>query len=659
VLGALLGNYRVLEQLGQGGMGVVYVGRHEALGHKVVVKVLRPEMSRDAEMVQRFFNEAQAAAAIRNPGIVQVFDFGTTPDGRAYITMELLEGETLTERLKQRQLDATECCRIGRQIANALQAAHGVGITHRDLKPDNLFLVPDAEVTGGERVKVLDFGIAKLAGELQGSGVQTRTNIVMGTPSYMAPEQCRGGGAIDPRADIYSLGCILFKMCCGRPPFLGQGAGEIVGAHLHVPPPRLDSLAPEMPAELGALVGKMLEKPPDARPQTMAAVSQALDEILRALGGPSARALTPLPIPPTIATPPAFPAQAGPAPTPTPPSMPVPPPPPEAQAFPSSTTLGASAGMSIVQPRPGPRKLPIVLGGLVIVGAAVAVAIVLATAGPGSTGRSISYDDIAAAPRSEHAIAPPAPAAKIAEGSADEPEIEIDPAATGSEVEAECRKYQADRKWRELEACAGRLQPLDPKLAEELKRAAREGKSAVRLAAVEAALREGNLKRARSELDLASPDAPGYAKIKARYAEAEDRAIAALAVQLDRVKDSDCEEYQELLEAQRAAQPPRVAAEAAVKTPCVSSRCSADALTQKASDQLRASNFAGALASYEQAIACRPDSTLLQKAFIVACDLRSAAKAKAYWKRLSPALRTEALPTCVRNGITEDQLNAR
>src|SRR5262249_55953347 len=127
VLGELLGKYRVLEQLGQGGMGVVYVGRHETLNHRVVVKVLRPEMSRETEMVQRFFNEAQAATAIRNPGIVQVFDFGTTPDGQAYIVMELLEGETLTDRLKHRHADAAECCRIGRQIANVLQAAHAVG----------------------------------------------------------------------------------------------------------------------------------------------------------------------------------------------------------------------------------------------------------------------------------------------------------------------------------------------------------------------------------------------------------------------------------------------------------------------------------------------------------------------------------------------------
>ena len=138
--GTLLGNYRVVERLGEGGMGVVYVGRHETLGRRVVVKVLQPDLSSHAEMVQRFFNEAQAATEIRNPGIAQVFDFGTTPDGRAYFVMELLEGETLAARLKQRRHSHEECCRLGRQVANVLQATHAAGITHRDLKPDNLFL---------------------------------------------------------------------------------------------------------------------------------------------------------------------------------------------------------------------------------------------------------------------------------------------------------------------------------------------------------------------------------------------------------------------------------------------------------------------------------------------------------------------------------------
>jgi serine/threonine-protein kinase len=582
VLGALLGKYRVLEQLGEGGMGVVYVGRHEQLGHRVVVKVLRPEMSRKTDMVQRFFNEAQAATSIRNPGIVQVFDFGTTPDGQAYFVMELLDGQSLGARLKQRRLDDAECCRLGRQVANVLQAAHAAGITHRDLKPDNLFLVPDPEVIGGERVKVLDFGIAKLSSDAH-AGVHTRTDLVMGTPSYMSPEQCRGAGTVDPRSDIYSLGCILFKMACGRPPFVGEGAGEIIGAHLHVPPPHPQSFAPDLSSGLAELIMKMLAKQPDARPQTMTEVSGALGAILEVLGGPPAR--------PSF--PPAPSAGAAPDPRTSPPlpaHLPAAPPHllspvslPEQRAMPSSTTLGGSAGMSIVSPRPGARRLPFVLGGLVIAGAAIAIAVVLATADPEPQQRQISYDDIAAAPQPATAPAPgaaaptePAAAAPTAgSGSAEEPLIEMEPmpaTPAASELEAECRGYLAGRKWRELEQCADRLQPTDPARAEELRTRAADGTAAARIAGVEAALRDKNLKKAKAELDQVSRKAAGYWRIKRKYTEAEDAAIAALAVQLDRVKDRDCEEYNELLAAERKARPPRVAAEAARKTPCTKTK---------------------------------------------------------------------------------------
>ncbi len=133
---------------------------------------------------------------------------------------------------------------------------------------------------------MLDFGIAMLAGEIHAAGVHTRADLVMGTPSYMSPEQCRGAGAVDTRADIYSLGCVLFKMVCGRAPFVGEGPGDILGAHLHVPPPSLLDFAPSTPPALAALVARTLEKQPAARPQTMAAVSQALDEILREIAAP-------------------------------------------------------------------------------------------------------------------------------------------------------------------------------------------------------------------------------------------------------------------------------------------------------------------------------------------------------------------------------------
>jgi serine/threonine-protein kinase len=270
-------------------MGVVYVGGHETLGHRVAVKVLRPELSSNAEMLQRFFNEARSASAIRHPGIVQVFDFGTTPDCRAYFVMELLEGETLATRLAYGRHRHDECCRIGRQVANVLQAAHAAGITHRDLKPDNLFLIPDPDVIGGVRVKVLDFGVAKLAREVELSGVQTREGAAMGTPSYMSPEQCRDASAADARSDIYSLGCILFEMACGRPPFSGAGLADIVAAHLYAAAPHPQSIAPDLPNGLAALIANMLAKQPGARPQTMAAVSHALQALEDNLGNASTR----------------------------------------------------------------------------------------------------------------------------------------------------------------------------------------------------------------------------------------------------------------------------------------------------------------------------------------------------------------------------------
>jgi serine/threonine protein kinase len=183
--GAVLGNYRVLDRLGAGGMGVVYLGRHEALGHSVAIKVLQPELSSNESMVRRFFHEAQAATSIRNPGIVQIFDFGTSPTGAVYFVMELLEGTPLSSRLAKGPLPSAVGCRIARQIATVLEAAHRRGIVHRDLKPDNLFLVPDPEVPGGERVKVLDFGIAKLASDAQTLGLRTNTGLILGTPFYL------------------------------------------------------------------------------------------------------------------------------------------------------------------------------------------------------------------------------------------------------------------------------------------------------------------------------------------------------------------------------------------------------------------------------------------------------------------------------------------
>ena len=211
MIGQTLGAYTIERELGRGGMGAVYLAVHAMLGRKAAVKLLRPELSRDPSTVQRFFTEARAASAIKHPSIVEIYDFGVAPDGAAYIVMELLDGESLATRLARLgRLPVATALVFARQIATALAAAHRAGIVHRDLKPDNAFLVADPEVAGGERVKLLDFGIAKLTGD--GGVAHTTTGAIMGTPHYMSPEQCEGSRAVDHRADLYSLGCMLFQM---------------------------------------------------------------------------------------------------------------------------------------------------------------------------------------------------------------------------------------------------------------------------------------------------------------------------------------------------------------------------------------------------------------------------------------------------------------
>lgn len=260
-------------------MGAVYCARHALINKKVAVKVLLPQFSNNEEIVSRFFNEAKATTMIDHPGIVELFDFGHLEDGSAYIVMEHLGGESMDARIERvKRLPVAEAARIVQRIAGILSAAHRHGIVHRDLKPDNIFLVPDPGVTEGERPKVLDFGIAKLSGEdsSTGSSVRTRTGVVIGTPVYMSPEQCKGAGKVDHRADIYSLGCILFELLCGRPPFEGDGAGEILAAHIHVPPPDPRTIEPAVPLGLATLLFRSLAKDPSERIQSMDEFADAL-----------------------------------------------------------------------------------------------------------------------------------------------------------------------------------------------------------------------------------------------------------------------------------------------------------------------------------------------------------------------------------------------
>ncbi|MBA3501019.1 MAG: serine/threonine protein kinase, partial [Deltaproteobacteria bacterium] len=232
LIGCVLGNYRITNVLSVGGMGSVYRAQHELLDRPAAIKLLRPELTENDELVQRFFNEAKAATAIRHPGIVEVYDFGYTDEGLAYLVMELIDGLPLSTVLAERgQFPELEAAHIARNIASALKAAHAKGIIHRDLKPDNVFIVPDPD--GREaRVKVLDFGIAKLANPPASDRRRTQTGVLMGTPKYMAPEQAREAGTIDQRADLYSLGCILYELLVGEPPFVAEGAGEIIALQM-------------------------------------------------------------------------------------------------------------------------------------------------------------------------------------------------------------------------------------------------------------------------------------------------------------------------------------------------------------------------------------------------------------------------------------------
>jgi eukaryotic-like serine/threonine-protein kinase len=295
LIGQAVGNYRILSPIGRGGMGSVYLGVHEVLGRHAAVKVLLPEYTGSVELVARFFKEARATAQLRHGAFVEIFDSGRLGDGSAYLVMEYLRGESLAAYLQRvGRLPVDDALAIARDIAEGVGVAHSHGVIHRDLKPDNVYLA----VASGERdqhgrgseagavtVKVLDFGIAKLTGEVdsRAAAVQTRTGAVLGTPIYMAPEQCRGAGAIDHRADVYALGCIVHEMLTGLPPFPLDGFGEIISAHLFQAPPPLRTLRAEVPEDVETLVLSMLGKKPGDRPPDMAAVAMAIDSIRSAL----------------------------------------------------------------------------------------------------------------------------------------------------------------------------------------------------------------------------------------------------------------------------------------------------------------------------------------------------------------------------------------
>ncbi|HEY0988383.1 MAG TPA: serine/threonine-protein kinase, partial [Kofleriaceae bacterium] len=260
-----------------------------SLDRDVAIKVLRPNHLRNPTIVPRFLQEARATARIAHPGSVTIHARGqveTKAGPPAVIAMELLCGESLTARLTRTgRLPPEAAGEIVRQVASALDAAHRADVLHRDLKPDNIYLVPDPAIPSGERVKVLDFGLAKL-----GDNGETNVETVFGTPHYMSPEQCRSATQVDHRSDIYSLGCILFELVTGHVPFEGE-VRDLIELHQFAVPPLASSIVPDLPPEMDVLIGEMLAKDPMHRPQTMGAVRRALQRgdsgPLRAPSSPS------------------------------------------------------------------------------------------------------------------------------------------------------------------------------------------------------------------------------------------------------------------------------------------------------------------------------------------------------------------------------------
>ncbi|HET9954485.1 MAG TPA: serine/threonine-protein kinase [Polyangiaceae bacterium] len=271
VVGQVLsGTYEVLRVIGEGGMGRVYEARHSRLGKKrFAIKMLHHELARQAEVVTRFQREAEAASALSHPNVVTVFDVNTAPDGRPYIVAELLEGEQLGEHLERRgKLPVREAVSIVRQICRALERAHDLRIIHRDVKPENVFLV-----SGLSEVKVIDFGISKVS---DGTATLTKAGMVMGTPDYMAPEQARGD-TVDARADVYAVGAILYRAVTGRKPFEGLDPMATLTAAMVQEPPRPSTLEPSIPLSLELVIQHAMAKKANERFQSMVELDRALE----------------------------------------------------------------------------------------------------------------------------------------------------------------------------------------------------------------------------------------------------------------------------------------------------------------------------------------------------------------------------------------------
>ncbi len=289
----LADKYRVEELLSQGGMGTVYRGTHILMDKTVAIKVLNPSLAADDTIVARFSREARAASRISHPHALNVTDFGESQNGVVFLIMEYLHGQTLKEVIQSAgPMPLPRVVEIVRQVCGALDAAHGEGVIHRDLKSDNIMLV---DVGGGDWAKVLDFGIAKIKEPVGGTTdpALTSPNLIIGTPQYMSPEQCSQTAELDARSDIYSLGVILYELLSGHVPFMGESPTAIMMKHLQEPAPSLLDERKDVPASVGRVVARAMAKRPEDRYQSAGELAEALtvaaqDEAPAAIAGAAA-----------------------------------------------------------------------------------------------------------------------------------------------------------------------------------------------------------------------------------------------------------------------------------------------------------------------------------------------------------------------------------
>ncbi|QRN99537.1 protein kinase [Archangium violaceum] len=359
--------YELVSELGRGGMGTVFLAQHLRLpGKQVAVKVLHAQEETSPEVYARFRREAEITSRLGHPNIVAVFDFHSLEDGTPYLVMEHLRGESLSKRLRQGAIPLQEALLIARQIGSALHTAHQAGVVHRDLKPGNVYLVPtESGGVVGQQVKLLDFGISKLA---SAQTVHTKEDVLLGTPRYMSPEQAMGKNReVDARSDLFALGCIVYEMLTGRPPFNGDSVAGLIYNIVYQPPDALGLLCPDVPPSVIAAVDRALSKDPKDRfPDVASFIAELTGTPLQSLPPsqpqPTAR---PEATPRAPGSPSSFPTRRADEPANTVPGR-RPTTQPQAEVPGNTVPLGPT-----VQPK---SKVPLIAGGVAVLLVAVAAA---------------------------------------------------------------------------------------------------------------------------------------------------------------------------------------------------------------------------------------------------------------------------------------------